>query len=194
MRRGQPASTQACNSATRHSVERPIRIGRGIQPAASHARHDRVVFPHIRAASQAGMSSTGGVNWVSMMASGTSDGTSILIPSNEHSRPELAAATDFSLWTEPDEQFTDPALRRQTHYPRCIVGPPRAEIRPARTPALRRRHPTTPPNTQTPNSPGIGPGDSRWNRRRCRGGSNRANKSSKHLPIEDCPHAVLGRG
>ena len=38
-RLGHPAATQARNSSARHSVERPMRIGWGILPAASHIRN-----------------------------------------------------------------------------------------------------------------------------------------------------------
>ena len=46
-RRGQPAVTQARSSSVRHNVERPIRTGWGILPAASHVRHVRSDLPHI---------------------------------------------------------------------------------------------------------------------------------------------------
>lgn len=49
-RGGHPAATQACNSATRQSRDRPIRIGRGIAPAESHVRQVRSVLPQIAAA------------------------------------------------------------------------------------------------------------------------------------------------
>ena len=40
-RRGQPAATQARSSSDRHKVERPMRMGWGILPAASHIRNVR---------------------------------------------------------------------------------------------------------------------------------------------------------
>ena len=56
-RRGQPAATHSRSSSTRHSVERPIRTGCGIHPAASHVRHVRSDLPHMAAASRAEASS-----------------------------------------------------------------------------------------------------------------------------------------
>lgn len=104
-RRGQPASTHACSSATRHIVDRPIRIGRGTQPAESQAHHVRVDFPHIFAASLAGISRKGGVNSVSIMASGTSDETSKVIPLNEHSHPEFGRLRDRSGLANAGENY-----------------------------------------------------------------------------------------
>jgi hypothetical protein len=52
-RRGHPAVTQSRSSSTRHNVERPMRTGRGIQPAASHVRQVRRDLPQIDAASRA---------------------------------------------------------------------------------------------------------------------------------------------
>ena len=58
-RRGQPAATQARSSSARHKVERPMRMGCGILPAASHIRHVRVETAHVTAAAGA-RSSRGG--------------------------------------------------------------------------------------------------------------------------------------
>ena len=50
---GHPAAAQARSSSARQSVDLPIRTGRGIQPALSHARQVRSAFPQVRAASRA---------------------------------------------------------------------------------------------------------------------------------------------
>jgi hypothetical protein len=52
-RRGQPAATQALSSSTRHRVDRPMRIGCGILPAASQVRQVRVETAHRTAAAGA---------------------------------------------------------------------------------------------------------------------------------------------
>ncbi|HEV3238223.1 MAG TPA: hypothetical protein VGZ25_14630 [Gemmataceae bacterium] len=48
--RGHPAATQSHSSSARQSVDRPIRTGRGIHPAASHVRQVRKDLPHVLAA------------------------------------------------------------------------------------------------------------------------------------------------
>ena len=55
-RRGQPAAIQLHSSSYRQSVERPIRTGCGISPAASQVRHVRSDLLHIAAACLAGTS------------------------------------------------------------------------------------------------------------------------------------------
>lgn len=54
---GQPASTHSCSSASRHNVERPMRTGRGIRPAAFQLRQVRSDLLHSEAASWAETSS-----------------------------------------------------------------------------------------------------------------------------------------
>ena len=56
-RSGQPAATQAFNSAGRQNTLRPMWIGRGILPLISQARHVRVDAQHRAAARLAERSS-----------------------------------------------------------------------------------------------------------------------------------------